>query len=279
MKVKNQTKRKLDEGYTMSITQGEENTPDRVSVNATDAEADKLIKFVKDVGLGQYGDAEDAEADADSSQDTGSFYGSPEVEVEPNGSHDDMLKLMGIVDMGNGDFEDEVEAPGTDIDVQVDDAACESCGDKHAMEEGCGDKAYEDQGYNDREDEQLGMKDGKESGKKQSMHDRRDDSRGDFGHRHGGHLEEESDAEMDDHAERAGKEVAHDAHYDGRDHSGKDGEDVTKDLEYDDYKDHHMKEESEAEADDHAEEAGKRDHSNKIKDEDEYDTEQDRKER
>jgi hypothetical protein len=39
-----------------------------------------------------------------------------------------------------------------------------------------------------------------------------------------------------------------------------------------------MKEESEAEEDDHAEEAGKRDHSNKIKDEDEYDTEQDRKE-
>jgi hypothetical protein len=177
------TKRKLDEGYTMSITQGEENTPDRVSVNATDAEADKLIKFVKDVGLGQYGDAEVADVDAEV-VDTGSFYGSPEVEVEPQGSHDDMLKLMGIVDMPNGDFEDEVEAPGTDIDVQVDDAACESCGDKHAMEEGCGDKSMEEtQGYDDKEDESLGMRTGKESDKHQSMKDRRDDSYGKFGKR------------------------------------------------------------------------------------------------
>ena len=180
---KKEMKSKLDEGYTMSITQGEENTPDRVSVNATDAEADKLIKFVKDVGLGQYGDAEVADVDAEV-VDTGSFYGSPEVEVEPQGSHDDMLKLMGIVDMPNGDFEDEVEAPGTDIDVQVDDAACESCGDKHAMEEGCGDKSMEEtQGYDDKEDESLGMRTGKESGKHQSMKDRRDDSYGKFGKR------------------------------------------------------------------------------------------------
>ena len=310
------SKASLTEGYTMSITQGEENVPDRVSVNATDAEADKLIKFVKDVGLGQYGDAE-IETDAIEPGDV-SFYGQPDQLDEPVSSHDDMLKLMGIVD-----FEDEVEAPGTDVDVQViDDESCNECG--NSLEEGCGcsktdeganmaaqygpdDGSHnssndekgnaaanaalasndadtpqlvkeKEQGYDDREDEQLGMKDGKESGKKQSMHDRRDDSRGDFGHRHGGHLEEESDAEMDDHAERAGKEVAHDAHYDGRDHSGKDGEDVTKDLEYDDYKDHHMKEESEAEEDDHAEEAGKRDHSNKIKDEDEYDDKKDKSE-
>ena len=145
---KKEMKSKLDEGYTMSITQGEENTPDRVSVNATDAEADKLIKFVKDVGLGQYGDAEVADVDAEI-VDT-AYYGQPDQNDEPQGSHDDMLKLMGIVDMGQGDFEDEVEAPGTDIDVQVDDAACESCGGKHAMEEGCGDKAYEDQGYDDK---------------------------------------------------------------------------------------------------------------------------------
>ena len=255
---KESTKEKLDEGYTMSITSGEENQPDRVSVNATDAEADKLIKFVKDVGLGQYGDAEVVDIEQPEAGDV-SFYGSPEVEVEPQGSHDDMLKLMGIVDI-DGDYEDEVEAPGvTDVDVQVDEKSCDECGGGHSMEEGCGDKAYEDQGYNDREDEQLGMKDGKESGKEQSMHDRRDDSRGDFGHRHGGHLEEESDAEMDDHAERAGKKVAHDAHYDGRKHAGRDGEDVTKDLEYDDYKDHHRADEGQGYDDKEDESLGMKD--------------------
>ena len=39
------------------------------------------------------------------------------------------------------------------------------------------------QGYNDEEDESLGMKDGKESTKKQSEKDRRDDSRGKWGKR------------------------------------------------------------------------------------------------
>ena len=141
---KESTKEKLDEGYTMSITQGEENQPDRVSVNATDAEADKLIKFVKDVGLGQYGDAEVVDIEQPEVGDV-SFYGSPEVEVAPNGSHDDMLKLMGIVDMGNDDYEDEVEAPGvTDVDVQVDDESCDECGGGHSMEEGCGDSMKEE---------------------------------------------------------------------------------------------------------------------------------------
>jgi len=228
-----ESKEKLDEGYTMSITQGEENQPDRVSVNATDAEADKLIKFVKDVGLGNYGNAEVLDAPGEVADV--SFYGSPEVEVEPQGSHDDMLKLMGIVDV-DGDYEDEVEAPGvTDVDVQVDEKSCDECGGGHSMEEGCGDSMKEEsdaemddhaeragkevardahydgrkhagkdgedvtkdleyddykdhhmeegQGYDDKEDESLGMRTGKESDKKQSMKDRRDDSYGKFGKR------------------------------------------------------------------------------------------------
>jgi len=250
---KESTKEKLDEGYTMSITSGEENQPDRVSVNATDAEADKLIKFVKDVGLGQYGDAEVVDIEQPEVGDV-SFYGSPEVEVEPQGSHDDMLKLMGIVDV-DGDYEDEVEAPGvTDVDVQVDDESCDECGGGHSMEEGCGDSMKEesdaemddhaeragkevahdahydgrkhagkdgedvtkdleyddykdkhhmeeDQGYDDKEDESLGMKDGKESGKEQSMKDRRDERYGKFGKRDEEHREkslEETLSQLDE---------------------------------------------------------------------------------
>ena len=180
---KKEMKSKLDEGYTMSITQGEQNQPDRVSVNATDAEADKLIKFVKDVGLGNYGDAEVLDAPGEVADV--SFYGQPDQSEEPMSSHDDMLKLMGIVDMGNGDFEDEVEAPGScgsddEIAVQVDD-----------MDEACGDKAYEDQGYDDKEDESTRHERlVKNQANNNLMQDRRDDSRGDFGQRHGGHLEE-----------------------------------------------------------------------------------------
>ena len=45
------------------------------------------------------------------------------------------------------------------------------------------DGMHEAQGYDDKEDESLGMRTGKESGKKQSMKDRRDDSYGKFGKR------------------------------------------------------------------------------------------------
>jgi len=248
----------VEEGVNISVQSGMEGQEDRVSVNATDAEADKLIKFVKDVGMGNYGDPE-VEVVTPDVADV-SFYGSESPAEEPQGSHDDMLKLMGIVDM-----EDDAEAPGTvDVDyeeevVDEEHKMCEACGSK-MTNEGCGcDSVDEDQGYNDREDEQLGMKDGKESGKDDDYAGRRDQSRGDFGHRHGGHLEEESDAEMDDHAERAGKEVAHDAKYDGRKHAGRDGEDVTKDLEYDDYKDHHRADEGQGYDDKEDESLGMKD--------------------
>jgi hypothetical protein len=45
------------------------------------------------------------------------------------------------------------------------------------------EEVMEKQGYKDREDEHLGAKDGAESGKKQSMKDRRNDSYGKFGKR------------------------------------------------------------------------------------------------
>lgn len=45
------------------------------------------------------------------------------------------------------------------------------------------DGMHEAQGYDDKEDESLGMRTGKESSKKQSMKDRRDDSYGKFGKR------------------------------------------------------------------------------------------------
>jgi len=134
---------KVDEGVTISITQGE-GEEDRVSVNATDAEADSLLKFVKDVGLGNYGDAE-VEADAIEPGEV-SFYGSPDAPAEEMGSHDDMLKLMGIMDLGDeiedpatgteydtNDFEDEVDVEVIDGDTEE---CCEGCGNK--LSEGCG---------------------------------------------------------------------------------------------------------------------------------------------
>jgi hypothetical protein len=235
----NEGEAKVEEGVNISVQSGMEGQEDRVSVNATDAEADKLIKFVKDVGMGNYGDPEMEVVTPDVADV--SFYGSESPSEEPSGSHDDMLKLMGIVDM-----EDDAEAPGTvDIDIDGDDykeekEACESCGDQHNMEEGCGDM---EEGAN------MAAQYGPDDGSHNSSNDEKGNAAANAALASNDAdtpqlvKEKESDAEEDDHAERAGKEVAHDAHYDGRRHSGRDGEDVTKDLEYDDYKDkHHMEE-------------------------------------
>jgi hypothetical protein len=235
----NEGEAKVEEGVNISVQSGMEGQEDRVSVNATDAEADKLIKFVKDVGMGNYGDPEMEVVTPDVADV--SFYGSESPSEEPQGSHDDMLKLMGIVDM-----EDDAEAPGTvDIDIDGDDykeekEACESCGDQHNMEEGCGDM---EEGAN------MAAQYGPDDGSHNSSNDEKGNAAANAALASNDAdtpqlvKEKESDAEEDDHAERAGKEVAHDAHYDGRRHSGRDGEDVTKDLEYDDYKDkHHMEE-------------------------------------
>lgn len=245
----NEGEAKVEEGVNISVQSGMEGQEDRVSVNATDAEADKLIKFVKDVGMGNYGDPEMEVVTPDVADV--SFYGSESPSEEPQGSHDDMLKLMGIVDM-----EDDAEAPGTtdyedeeavdSVDVQVVDGdseeeMCEACGSK-MTNEGCG-CSKTDEGAN------MAAQYGPDDGSHNSSNDEKGNAAANAALASNDAdtpqlvKEKESDAEMDDHAERAGKEVAHDAHYDGRKHSGRDGEDVTKDLEYDDYKDkHHMEE-------------------------------------
>ena len=132
---------KVEEGVNISVQSGMEGQEDRVSVNATDAEADKLIQFVKSVGLGIYGD-EEVEAEVVDPSEV-SFYGSEAPSEEPANSHDDMLKLMGIVDMGDEGEEDFADEEASDsVDVQVVDGdseeeMCEACGSKMTTE-GCG---------------------------------------------------------------------------------------------------------------------------------------------
>ena len=135
---------KVEEGVNISVQSGMEGQEDRVSVNATDAEADKLIQFVKSVGMGNYGDPEmDAEVIEPGEV---SFYGSEAPSDEPQGSHDDMLKLMGIVDMGDEGEEDYADEETTDshdehlpvvIDADSEEEMCEACGSKMTTE-GCG---------------------------------------------------------------------------------------------------------------------------------------------
>jgi hypothetical protein len=170
------TKKPVKEGMTVSISKGQQGSPDSVTISAQDSEADQLLSLIKQAGLGLFGGEDTARTSAYGApvqSDAGSQSVYPDSNVD-TGDHDGMMALMQKV-AGN-DYEDE----------ESQDASCDVCGSGDC---GCNDsdsKALvvgEEQGYDDKEDESLGMRTGKESGKEQSMKDRRDDSYGKFGKR------------------------------------------------------------------------------------------------
>jgi pterin-4a-carbinolamine dehydratase len=169
-------KKPVKEGMTVSVSKGQQGSPDSVTISAQDSEADQLLSLIKQAGLGLFGGEDTARTSAYGApvqSDAGSQSVYPDSNVD-TGDHDGMMALMQKV-AGN-DYEDE----------ESQDASCDVCGSGDC---GCNDsdsKALvvgEEQGYDDKEDESLGMRTGKESGKEQSMKDRRDDSYGKFGKR------------------------------------------------------------------------------------------------
>ena len=102
----------LNEGVSVSISQGQQGAPNSVNVNATDAEADKLLAFVKQAGLGIFGgDAESSESSmpADKVMDNSR---DDDAEIAVVDDHEDMLNLIRKM-TGQGpakssdDYEDE----------------------------------------------------------------------------------------------------------------------------------------------------------------------------
>ncbi len=115
----------INEGLSVSISKGQQNSPDSVNVNATDAEADKLLSLVKQAGMGIFGG------------DDGSDYGSPEMGgaseinspggIEVVGDHDGMLGLMKKLS--------GIQGPSSDYEEE--DEGCEECGHSPC---GCNDE-------------------------------------------------------------------------------------------------------------------------------------------
>ena len=102
----------LNEGVSVSISQGQQGAPNSVNVNATDAEADKLLAFVKQAGLGIFGS--DA-GSSDSSMPTDKVMDNSrddDAEITVVDDHEDMLNLIRKM-TGQGpakssdDYEDE----------------------------------------------------------------------------------------------------------------------------------------------------------------------------
>lgn len=155
----------VNEGVNINVSTGNEHGPDTVSVSATDAEADKLLKFVKSVGLGVYGDELEADAEPTDLTEPGvvSFYGAPEAHEEPKSSHDDMLRLLGMMDEPEMRHGDDFEKEGPE------EAMCNECGMTEAKcgcnESSCGSEMEEgaqnppDSGADNSENDEKGNAD------------------------------------------------------------------------------------------------------------------------
>jgi hypothetical protein len=162
----------VNEGMTVSISKGQQGTPDSVSVSAQDAEADQLLSIIKQSGMGLFGgdDAGHSHTGQPMTVDVDGGEG-PQANIEVVDDHDDMLSLIRKMTgqgpaQANGDYEEEGghEDHGHE---HGEDETCESCGGM--MEEGhsCGEAVEEDESMDQREyevaEDQSGGDDSEES--------------------------------------------------------------------------------------------------------------------
>jgi hypothetical protein len=144
----------VTEGMTVSISKGQQGTPDSVSVSAQDSEADQLLSIIKQSGLGLFG-GDDAGQPQGAQPMTVDGGEGPQAEIEVVDDHDDMLSLIRKMTgqgpaQSNGDYEEEggEEMHGHE---HGEEETCNECGGM--MEEGhaCGEAVEEDESMDQRE--------------------------------------------------------------------------------------------------------------------------------
>lgn len=103
----------VTEGMTVSISKGQQGSPDSVSVSAQDGEADQLLNIIKQAGLGLFGgdDAGHSHTGQPMTVDVDGGEG-PQANIEVVDDHDDMLSLIRKMTgqgpaQANGDYEEE----------------------------------------------------------------------------------------------------------------------------------------------------------------------------
>ena len=137
----------LTEGITVSSSTGQQGSPDSVSINATDADAQELLAIVRQAGLGVFGGDKPQSNYGAPMHDNPEGHGTePEMAPDVVGDDSDMLALikkMTGIDMGMGgeegsmddgqgsDYEDE---EGHDGEEGPDDTALQPAGDDESEE-------------------------------------------------------------------------------------------------------------------------------------------------
>ena len=131
--------KEVTEGMTVSISKGQQGSPDSVSVSAQDGEADQLLSVIKSAGLGLFGgdEALGQSSPEPMTVDNGgepSEVGAGGDAIEVVGDHDGMMSLMKKLSGIGGS-----EQPTQGDQHSHNEETCESCGGM--MEEGhaCGE--------------------------------------------------------------------------------------------------------------------------------------------
>jgi hypothetical protein len=115
-----ESKEEVAEGMTVSISKGQQGSPDSVTVSAQDGEADQLLSVIKQAGLGLFGGEET------------NGYGAPQGDapqhggVDVVGDHDGMMALIKKVTGGDAGSEDYADEEGHDDHGH--DEPCDTCG-------------------------------------------------------------------------------------------------------------------------------------------------------
>ena len=282
----------VSEGISVSMSTGNENAPDTVSVTATDEESAKLLDFIKQVGLGGMGagPAEPTAVHGEPVVAISSDYGAPKFGGYDSGMMDLIKKVSvddheedhdhmhgestcnecGMMEADCGCDEsqvvDEVETPDqmtdemAEAEIKEDDgegdiAAYGQEAEINSSMPAKGGATNEDTGS----EATSGAADAVQAGDDTEEAEQAMSESSFFNlYKKLAVLSEESTAEKDDKAEKAAKKVAKDIEYD-EGHKDKDdnkaekaGEKVKKDIEYDDKKD-----KKEKKLDEWANEAGK----------------------
>ena len=159
--------KEVTEGVTISSSTGQQGSPNSVSINATDADADSVLNMIKQLGLGGLGGQEQAAPASQAMSLAPADDGEMPAEIEVVDDHDDMLSLMRKMSgqgpaVSSSDYEDEGGEPAHSHEEGSEDGAeddvkeetCESCGS--AMQEGhsCGEAVEENETI-PQEDEEV----------------------------------------------------------------------------------------------------------------------------
>ena len=124
----NESTETINEGLTVSVSKGQQGSPDSVSINASDSEADQVLAFIKQAGLGLFGDEHGEHLPA-------TVPGEHAVELEPAmpkidvvDDHEGMMALMRK--MSGGDDHGHSHAGSEDYadEESTDEEACNECG-------------------------------------------------------------------------------------------------------------------------------------------------------